>query len=166
MKELFTLKAGETAAIQPVIMPDNATDKSVVYVSSDVTVATVDAAGVITAWKPGFAQITITAKGYTATCQVFVKPDKVKGVKKKTVMADKITLSWKKVKGVTGYQIYKYDKKSRKYKLCKTVKGETVTISKLAKGTSYKFKIRAYKKDKVSTFYGNYSKALRVKTKK
>ena len=166
MEEMFSLSVGKTATISPVVMPYNATDKNITYVSSDVTVATVSADGVITAVKPGVAQITITAGGKTVTCQVLVKPGKVKSLKKKNVTSNKVTLSWKKVTGATGYKVYKYDKKAKKYKLYKTVKSTKLTVKKLAKGTSYKFKVRAYKKAGAGTMYGSYSKVLTVKTKK
>ena len=166
LEEEMTISAGQTAEISPLVLPYNATDKSVTYVSSDTTVALVDAAGVVTAVKPGVAQITLTAGGKTAVCQVVVTPVKVKNLKKTKTKANQVTLSWKKVSGATGYKVYKYDKKTKKYKLYKTVKSTKVTVKKLTKATSYKFKVRAYKKTAGRTIYGTYSKVLTVKTKK
>ena len=58
-KTLFT---GDTYTIIPEIEPDNATDKSISYKSSDASVASVDENGVVTALKAGSATVTATAK--------------------------------------------------------------------------------------------------------
>jgi hypothetical protein len=55
--------------------PDNATDKEVVWTSTDETVATVSAQGIVRALKVGTAQITATSaadKTIKATCNVSV----------------------------------------------------------------------------------------------
>ena len=70
-----TIKAGETLSLTASIKPENATNKEVVWSSSDESVATVDANGTVTGKKEGTA--TITAKtvsgGKTATCKITVK---------------------------------------------------------------------------------------------
>ena len=64
---------GETLTLTATVAPDNATDKTVVWTSSDPTVATV-ADGVVTAVAAGTANITVTTTdgNYTATCVVTV----------------------------------------------------------------------------------------------
>lgn len=59
-----------------------------------------------------------------------------------------IYLSWSKQKGATGYRIYKYNPKTKKYESYKYVDKNTNTlkVSGLRNNTSYKFKIRAYHK--------------------
>lgn len=54
--------------------PDNATDKTVTWTSSDPAVATVDANGKVTAVAAGSATITATTAdgGFTDTCEVTV----------------------------------------------------------------------------------------------
>jgi len=56
------------------VAPNNATDKTVSWASSDPTVATVDGSGNVTALKPGNASITVTTKDgqHTATCLITV----------------------------------------------------------------------------------------------
>ncbi|MBP3624605.1 MAG: Ig-like domain-containing protein, partial [Peptococcaceae bacterium] len=54
------------------VLPENATNKTVTWTSSDETVATV-ADGVVTALKAGNVTITATADGKSATCEVTVK---------------------------------------------------------------------------------------------
>lgn len=65
---------GETLTLSTVITPDNASDKSVVYSSSDENVATVNNSGIVTAVANGSAVITVTTTdgGKTATCTVTV----------------------------------------------------------------------------------------------
>ncbi len=69
----LTLIEGETANLVATVSPDDATDKTVTWTSSDESVATVSAAGEVTAIKAGTATITAaSSNGLTATCQVTV----------------------------------------------------------------------------------------------
>ncbi len=71
----LSLIEGETADLIPIISPEDATDKSVVWTSDNPEIATVDANGIVTAVKQGFATITaMTKNGLTATCAVTVNP--------------------------------------------------------------------------------------------
>ncbi len=63
------------------------------------------------------------------------------------VSTTQIKLTWKEVKGATGYRVYQYDSKNKKYKLLTTVTGKnTYTVKKLKSGTTYKFSVKAYAK--------------------
>ena len=68
-----TLNIGETLTLTATVAPDNATDQTVTWTSSDETVATV-ADGVVTAVAVGTATITVTTTdgAKTATCAVTV----------------------------------------------------------------------------------------------
>lgn len=68
----LTLKPEETATLIATVQPDNATDKTVTWTSSDPEIATVDETGKITAIKDGIATITAKAGEKTATCEVKV----------------------------------------------------------------------------------------------
>ncbi|MDE7347325.1 MAG: Ig-like domain-containing protein [Muribaculaceae bacterium] len=69
----LSLTEGETASLTAAVAPENATDKTVTWTSSDESVATVSDKGVVTAVKAGTATITATsANGKTATCSVTV----------------------------------------------------------------------------------------------
>lgn len=73
-KTTLTLTEGGNESLTAVVVPENATDKTVEWTSSDATVATVDSAGKVTAVKAGTATITAaTANGKTAACTVTVK---------------------------------------------------------------------------------------------
>lgn len=70
----LTLNVGVEATLTPTITPDNATDKSVKWESSDTSIAMVDTSGKVTAVAQGTATITVTTAdgGKTATCEVTV----------------------------------------------------------------------------------------------
>ena len=78
-----TVTEGKTVTLTATVAPEDATDKSVAWSSSDEKVATV-ADGVVTAVAPGKALITVTTTdgGFKATCAVTVtaKPVPVTGV--------------------------------------------------------------------------------------
>ena len=71
-----TLIEGESLLFTATIMPDDATNGSVIWSSSDPSVATVDNTGKVTAIAPGTATITATANdgsGVSASCEVTVQ---------------------------------------------------------------------------------------------
>ena len=73
-KTSLSLKVGETETITATVNPDNATDKSVTWGSSDVSVATV-ADGKVTAKKSGTAIITAKSGSCIAECTVSASVD-------------------------------------------------------------------------------------------
>ena len=72
--ELFT---GGSATLTATVEPSDAANQNVTWASSDTSVATVDAAGKVTAVGAGTATITVTTVdgGKTAACTVTVRPD-------------------------------------------------------------------------------------------
>ncbi|MCM1123092.1 MAG: Ig-like domain-containing protein [Eubacterium sp.] len=75
-RDKLSLKtAGETATLNAVVTPDNALIQDVIWSSSDETIATVDADGVVTAVSEGQAVITATTVSpyhASASCKVTV----------------------------------------------------------------------------------------------
>ena len=83
-----TLTEGGTLTLTATVTPDDATDNSITWSSSNTSVATVDANGKVTAKAAGTATITATANdgsGVKASCVVTVE--------KKVVAVSSITLS-------------------------------------------------------------------------
>ena len=75
LNETFaTLVVGNTYTLVATVLPENATDKSVTWTSSNTNVATVDQNGAVIAVGPGNATITVTTNDgdKTATCAVEV----------------------------------------------------------------------------------------------
>lgn len=72
-KTTTTLPVGQSETLIATILPDNITNKTLQWMSSDQSIVTVDSTGKITALKPGLAIITCrTTDGsnLTATCEV------------------------------------------------------------------------------------------------
>jgi uncharacterized repeat protein (TIGR02543 family) len=72
-KTMVTLTAGEMMALTAVVMPNDATDKTVAWSNDNPAVASVTANGLVTAKTAGTAAITATTvNGLTASCNLTV----------------------------------------------------------------------------------------------
>ena len=91
---------------------------------------------------------------------------KVTGLKASAVSHNKISLSWKKVSGVSGYQVYRYEKSKKKYVLHKTVTKNSYKNTGLKDDTQYSYKVRAYKTQDGKKYYGSFSSVKKCKTQK
>lgn len=69
----LTLEEGESYTLTAEVMPENATDRTVSWSSSDESTATVDNTGKVTAVKAGTATVTAQCGEVSATCEVTVK---------------------------------------------------------------------------------------------
>ena len=85
-KSNLALAEGESATLKATVKPDNATDKTVTWSSSNTAVATVDASGRVSALRAGTATVTARAGGKSATCAVTVAA--------KVVEVTSVTLDW------------------------------------------------------------------------
>ncbi|MCU7378897.1 fibronectin type III domain-containing protein [Clostridiales Family XIII bacterium ASD5510] len=98
--------------------------------------------------------MVIAELGATAPVYAASKVGQVKGLKVVASSYNSVKISWKKVKGAKGYQIYRATSKNGRYKKIKTTKARTYKNHKLKTGTRYYYKVRAYrgpKKGKFST---------------
>lgn len=91
------------------------------------------------------------------------KATTIKSLKKRGKKAVKIT--YKKVSGVSGYQIYMSTKKKSRYKKIATLssKKSSYTKGKLKKGKKYYFKVRTMKKVSGKYRYSSFSKVRSIK---
>ena len=89
----LTLTEGDSETIIATVKPDNATDKTVTWSTSDESIATVDG-GKITAIKEGTATITAKAGDKTATCKVTVE--------KKVIAVETVELDKSKIELTEG----------------------------------------------------------------
>lgn len=71
-KTELTLKPDDSYTLNATVYPENATDKTVTWSSSDPTIVSVDETGKIYALKEGTVTITAQADGKSATCKVIV----------------------------------------------------------------------------------------------
>ena len=104
---------------------------------------------------------------YSSTLKTATAPSKVTKVNAKKVSKTKVKLTWKKVKGATGYRIY-MKTGNGKYKRVKTITKASIakyTKTKLKKGKKYTFKIRAYKTVNGKKIFGSYSTTKSYKAK-
>ena len=66
------IAVGESLTLTATVSPENVTDPSVSWQSSDNTIATVDVNGVVTAVAPGECDITASCGDVSATCHIIV----------------------------------------------------------------------------------------------
>ena len=102
------------------------------------------------------------------TVKAVAKPKSAK-IKKVKAAKKAVSVEWKKVSGVKGYQVQvATDKKFKKNKKTATVKKQKttkVTIKKLKAKKKYYVRIRTYKTVKGKKVYSSWSKVKTVKTK-
>ena len=102
------------------------------------------------------------------TVKAVAKPKSAK-FKKVKPAKKAVSVEWKKVSGVKGYQVQvATDKKFKKNKKTATVKKQKttkVTIKKLKAKKKYYVRIRTYKTVKGKKIYSSWSKVKKVKTK-
>jgi hypothetical protein len=121
--------------------------------------------------EPGKATITIKGQGnysgtITKTFKIALAKTTVKTAK--SSKAKKATITWSKVTGADGYEVYQATSKSGKYTKVTTIKkGSTVSYTKssLKSGKTYYYKVRAYRNVDGKKVYGSYSAVKSVKVK-
>lgn len=75
-ESIIELTEGDSFTLTASILPENASDKSIIWASSDEKVASV-VNGKVSAIAPGNANITATASGKSASCMVTVKSKEI-----------------------------------------------------------------------------------------
>ena len=80
----------------------------------------------------------------------------------------KVSVSWNKTNGATGYVVYMATSKNGKYSKIATLKGNSkvsYTKTGLTKGKTYYFKVAAYTVANGKTLYSSFSSVKAVKIK-
>ena len=144
--------------------------ENIEWTSSDESVASVDANGLIRYLAPGEATICATSpSGESGSIKLSILPVAPGKVSIKSISAakGKLTVKWNSVTDATGYEIcystdkYFYNSKSVKVGGNKTSK----VIKNLKKKTKYYVMLRAFNKASTGIAYSEYSKVKSKKTK-
>jgi fibronectin type 3 domain-containing protein len=163
-----TLMVGETMTLIPTVSPAEATNKNIIWTSSDPSVLTIDSTGRVTALKKGDAVISATTEdgAFTVTCSTTIinRIEVPTGELAVSQDYDEVKISWKGVSGVTGYEIYRYKVASDDYVKIATVNSTQYYDSGLKTGTKYNYKLRAYQTLNGKTFYSDLTPVISVKT--
>ncbi len=86
-----------------------------------------------------------------------VSVGKVKTVKYERTVTT-LRLYWSKVADADGYEVFKYDEAKKEFvKIGSTTSKRSLKLKKLKGGTTYEFKVRAYKKINGCIVYGDFS---------
>ncbi len=98
------------------------------------------------------------------TLAVTTLPETPSSFKAKAESSSKITLSWNKVNGATGYRLFIYDETAKKWTGFDSTKKTSLTVDSLNSAKAYKFRIKAYKTVGEKKIYSDASKTLTVIT--
>jgi polygalacturonase len=108
-RKSVNLLPNDMSRLAATVLPAEATNKKVLWSTSNANAASVDDTGLITAKAPGTAVITAkTLNGeWKATATVTVQKIGAPQLLAATAGDGSVTLDWKPVEGATGYQIFK-----------------------------------------------------------
>ncbi|WP_455718103.1 Ig-like domain-containing protein, partial [Anaerosporobacter sp.] len=179
-KSVLKIIDDRTTKLTATIYPTNAYNTDVTWASNNSDIAYVDSNGNVTARKPGSTIITCTANdgsGVISNCTVIVTPSKITYLNRDTSKTSNSSfyVSWNQLNSVSGYTIYCYDTKTKKYSAVKTVNSDTTktTIKKikiggksksLTPGKTYKIKVAAYITVDGKKYYGPKSDSFSYAT--
>lgn len=149
-------------------------DGTISYKSSNSSAIEVDkSTGKIKINKIGAVTITAyvaeTDKFLAANKKISIKiiPPMVTGLRVTENKNNSISLSWNGQKGITGYKIYSYNPNNKKYTLVKTISNyntNKVTLKYLKSSTTYRYSIRAYKRNGTNVYASSYSSVVTTST--
>ena len=94
--------------------------------------------------------------------------DKVTTLTTKSKAYNKVTLTWSGVDGATGYRVYRSTSKTSGFKKIKSITSSskvTYTNSNISCGTTYYYKVRAYRLVDGNYYFGAYSPVVSANAK-
>ena len=86
-------------------------------------------------------------------------------IKSTSASTSAVRLNWNAVSGANGYRVVRYDANAKKWVSVGTIKTTSFKEKKLKGKTSYKYKVKAYRKVGGATYWSEYSAVKSVKTK-
>ena len=113
----------------------------------------------VRAYDKGVFKTTYGAFSSTASARTALAA--VSGGKASSATATGFKLSWNKVAGATGYQVYLYSGGKWVYTYRTTTNSRVVTNAKL--GTTYQYRIRAYRTVNKTHYFGPFSSTVKAK---
>lgn len=172
-KKNLQLEPGEQEKINAAILPDNATDKTVIWESSEPNVAVADN-GTVTAKNAGTTTITASSADgeITTSCQVtVVDVSLIDAFEEAKPTITSITSSRKKAavyfSSINSYGVkyqVAYKTGSGKWKI-KNTASTSATIRNLKSKKTYSVRVRGYKQFYEKTYYSSWSETKKVKAK-
>lgn len=172
-KSSITLQAPATAALtaRTEKYGGDSDDVTIRWSSSNTSVASVSPAvgtkTTVTAKKPGTSVITACdASGIVKkTCKVTVKALPAPAVKASAPAYNKVKVTWSGVTGAKGYEVFRASKKNGTYTKIQTLtaSARSYTDTGRATGTTYYYKVRAYKTSGNTRYAGSYSSVVSAK---
>ena len=103
---------------------------------------------------------------YTSVISITLKLASPSGVKAAVSSATAVTVSWNKVAGATGYEVYRCETSNGTYVKLGSLTETSRKCPGLTSGKTYYFKVRAYTTVNGSKVYSNYSSVVSATPKK
>jgi len=119
-----------------------------------------------------YCYVNYPAKIKNAGLNGYTKPKPATVVMKSKYTRTKkaIRINWLKVKGASGYRVYRYNDKTKKWDTLKTIGNDNTTTYRygntLSPNTEYKYKVKAYTRVDGKADWGDASSAFTAKTEK
>ena len=85
---------------------------------------------------------------YSPDAYAVTPPGKLRRLQVKDVTFDTVTLGWKQAKGATHYEIYLFDEEKQDFRLYGLSGHLQMTVRKLEKNRTYRFRVRPFRLDK------------------
>ena len=152
--ESITLDEGQTITIHATVLPENAADKSVYWLSSDNSIVSVDD-GAITGVSEGFATVyaitgfsdnTLGEERISASCEVTVyAPIPLAQTLTAATDCDSVLLAWNQVNTAQGYELYRSESQNGNYSLIAQLNSDMVLSYNdcpPSKQTNYFYKVK------------------------
>ncbi len=145
--DLKAVTAGDKITLSWKALPGALTYKVTSQIHSEQTGETSVELSVKLGQEYTFSVVALCEDGFVsdpAVITVKALPEKVSGVSVGDITSESVVVSWDKVQGVDGYNIYTYNEASGKWSLTATTEDTYAVIGKLTLGTTYKFAVTAY----------------------